>query len=434
MDPTSRRRNPARSDAVRCIALASLALLLLSPSAMHAASRQARTSFQRSIIDKRGELNRGFKKERRKETRYVIVHTSEGGLRNTLNVVLNGKHQGRRRITYGGHANYVIARDGRTYRTLDKRFRADHAGLSMWNGEEDLSSISIGIELVGYHHTEITSQQYRSLGILLDILQDIYDLDDASVLTHSQIAYGTPNRWVKSLHRGRKRCAKNFDRSRAGLGPTWPADPDVQARRLTADRELAQIYYGSKRGRSIAASNIITASNTAWMIAGEDFDASDTLYRLPSGRVIPGNQMGRTVGWKRIPRGTEVLLNAEAENSLVAAGTVAVLSNGQSAWTVAGMDYSKPTTLYIFPNGRVKHGGQIADWDGLPPRTRILVGYRGPYRVTSSRPPVLIAGNSYRDARTLYLFPDSSLVSGPEIRDFRRLPRGVRILVPSESS
>jgi hypothetical protein len=253
---------------------------------------------------------------------------------------------------------------------------------------------------------------------------------------------------VKTYHRGRKRCAKNFDRQRAGLGPTWRADPDVQARRLTADRELAEIYYGSRRGRSVASTNIITASNTAWMIAGEDFDASDTLYRLPNGRVVPGNRMGRSVGWKRIPRGTEVLLNVE--DGAVAAGSgsaagrgmagggmagrVAVLSNGQSAWDVAGMDYGKPTTLYIFPSGRVKHGGQIADWDGLPPRTRILVGYRGPYRVTASRPPVIIAGNNYRDERTLYLFPDSSLVSGREIRDFRRLPRGVRILMPSKSS
>jgi hypothetical protein len=62
------------------------------------------------------------------------------------------------------------------------------------------------------------------------------------------------------------------------------------------------------------------------------------------------------------------------------------------------------------------------------------VGYRGPYRVTASRPPVIIAGNNYRDERTLYLFPDSSLVSGREIRDFRRLPRGVRILMPSKNS
>jgi N-acetyl-anhydromuramyl-L-alanine amidase AmpD len=63
----------------------------------------------------------------------------------------------------------------------------------MWNGERDISKVSMGIELVGYHYTEITDKQYRSVGILIDILQDVYDLDDSTVLTHSQVAYGNPN-------------------------------------------------------------------------------------------------------------------------------------------------------------------------------------------------------------------------------------------------
>jgi len=62
------------------------------------------------------------------------------------------------------------------------------------------------------------------------------------------------------------------------------------------------------------------------------------------------------------------------------------------------------------------------------------VGYRGPYRVTRAQPPIKIAGERYRDAETLYIFPDSSILSGEKIRDFRRLPSGVRVLVPVESS
>jgi N-acetyl-anhydromuramyl-L-alanine amidase AmpD len=103
---------------------------------------------------------------------------------------------------------------------LDKKYIADHAGLSMWDGEKGISKVSIGIELVGYHYAPITAKQYRSVGILIDILQRVYHLDDRAVLTHSQIAYGTPNRWFKKNHRGRKRCAKNFIRSKAELGPT----------------------------------------------------------------------------------------------------------------------------------------------------------------------------------------------------------------------
>jgi len=40
--------------------------------------------FQRSIIDYRSWLNPNFPKIKRKETKYIIVHTSESGLQGTL--------------------------------------------------------------------------------------------------------------------------------------------------------------------------------------------------------------------------------------------------------------------------------------------------------------------------------------------------------------
>ena len=119
-----------------------------------------RRSLQYSIVDYRLRLNPGYKKVRRKKTKYIIVHTSELGLKMTLRVVSRGKRLRNGRRTYGGHANYVIARNGRTYRVLNKKYVADHAGLSMWNGETDISKISIGIlELVGYHYAPITESQ-----------------------------------------------------------------------------------------------------------------------------------------------------------------------------------------------------------------------------------------------------------------------------------
>jgi N-acetyl-anhydromuramyl-L-alanine amidase AmpD len=192
-------------------------LLLQTPSVYARYSKAERLAFQKAIIDKQRQLHHRFKKITRNETKYIIVHTSEAGLKTTLKLVSKGKFLRGRRLTYGGHANYVTARNGRTYRILDKKYEANHAGLSMWNGETDISKISIGIELVGYHYTRITDKQYRSVGILIDILQDVYHLDDSAVLTHSQVAYGEPNRWFKKKHRGRKRCAKNFDRAKAGL-------------------------------------------------------------------------------------------------------------------------------------------------------------------------------------------------------------------------
>ena len=247
-----------------------LVFILNLPQFSAAYTRTDRLNFQRSIVDYRSRLNPNYKKIRRKQTKYIIVHTSELGVKMTLRVVSKGKRLRNGRRTYGGHANYVIARNGRVYRVLDKKYVADHAGLSMWNGETDISKISIGIELVGYHYAPITESQYRSVGILIDILQGIYGLNDQAVLTHSQVAYGKPNRWFRKNQRGRKRCARNFIREKAELGPTWSYDPDVRAGRLLADLQLSKIYYGRREYYAkIDDANVITKRNTAWSIAGQ---------------------------------------------------------------------------------------------------------------------------------------------------------------------
>lgn len=421
--------------------LASLVLLLMVPfwfeSPEAATTRAEREAFQRSMVDKRHDLNRSYKKVLRKRTKYIIVHTSEAGIRSTLNTVSGGKClRGSRRWTCGGHAHYVIARDGRPYRVLDREYIADHAGLSMWDGETDLSRVSIGIELVGYHYAPITPEQYRSVAVLIDILKDVHGLDDRAVLTHAQVAYGRPNRWMKENHRGRKRCAKNFDRSKAGLGPTWSYDPDVRAGRVLADDTLAAVYYMPGRIEAISiGSNMITKSNTAWAIAGDDYNAPTTLYRLPGGEEIPGDQVDGKVGWSRLPERTIVLLNQEESTQAgINQGPVKTISDGLTAWALAGAAYKHPTTYYFFPNGRLKNGREVADWDDLPTNTRIIIGYQNPQAVTSKKSPLKIAGESYNQVQTLYYFPDNSLLPGDRVKDFGRLPKGVQVFVPVETT
>jgi len=396
-------------------------------------TRTQRHRFQQSIIDRRAQIHPRFRKRLRKETKYIIVHTSEGGLKSTLNVVLKGKSVRGRRISYGGHAHYVIARDGRTYRTLDRRYRADHAGRSMWRGQTDISNVSIGIELVGYHYMDITASQYRSVGTLIDILKRVYRLNDRDVLTHSQIAYGRPNRWFKRNHRGRKRCAKNFIRSKAGLGPGWAYDPDVRAGRLAPDPKLAAILYAKRVPRSEKiGTNIITAKNTAWTIAGEDYNSPTTLYKLPNGKIIPGDKIKNRIGWSRIPEKTVVLLNQS--KIPVKTGPIKTITDGLSAWTLAGSAYNRKTTFYFFPNGTVKNGRQISDWDGLPTRTKMLVGYRNNGRISKATPPSSLAGGRYNHRATIYYFPNKVLLPGNIIKNFKKFPAGVQVYLPVKKS
>ena len=415
------------------IVLTCAIFLFILPSLSTAFTQTERYRFQRSIVDFRSRLNPGYKKVPRKKTKYIIVHTSELYLKTTLRVVSKGKHMRNGRRTNGGHAHYVIARNGRTYRILDKKYVADHAGRSMWNGVTDISRISIGIELVGYHYATISEKQYRSAGILIDILQDVYDLNDRSVLTHSQVAYGLPNRWFNKIHRGRKRCAKNFKRTKAGLGSTWPYDPDVRSGRLMADAQLSDVFYGQyKIDQRLEEANVISKRNTAWAIAGEDYDSITTVYKFPNGSQYTGDQIADEVGWNRVPAKTVVLLNQESSVELPKdSGLIKTISNGNTAWSLAGKLYNRETTIYFLPSGQIKPGSMINDWDDLPAKTRLIIGYKGPYRLNKDRSAFRIAGFKYKDQQTIYYLPSKKLLSGNKIRDFSQLPIGTFIFLPA---
>ena len=297
------------------ISLFTIAILAPQSFTLFAYTATELKDFQSSIIDYGWQLNPKFKKVTRKKTKYIIIHTSESNLKSALRTVSIGKKLLNGQKTLGGHANYVIAKNGRTFRILDKKYRVNHAGLSMWDGDIWLNTISIGIELVGHNYAPITNNQYRSLSILIDILQNFYNLDDKVVLTHSQVAYGKPNRWINKNHRGRKYCAKNFVRSKAGLGPSWKYDPDVRAGRLLPDPKLASIFYNSHQAKAAPPAYgtnetvyEISKNVTAWAIAGKKYNSPNTLYILPGGLVISGNRIERRIGWQNLPKGTKVFL------------------------------------------------------------------------------------------------------------------------------
>jgi len=109
--------------------------------------------------------------------------------------------------------------------------------------------------------------------------------------------------------RGRKHCARNFDRKRAGLKPTWSYDPDVRAGRLQPDPVLSSIFYGTRTQTGAKyPSSVIQRDKTAWQIAGDKYNSPDTIYKLPGGSLISGNLINKKIGWDRIPVGTEVFI------------------------------------------------------------------------------------------------------------------------------
>jgi len=368
---------------------------------------------------------RNRERPKRERTEYIILHTTEGAKTSAL-----------RKLRQNGEAHYLVDREGRVYRIIHRSRVAYHAGRSMWKGERNLDTCSIGIEAVGYHNRELPDAQYAALRELVAELQGIYRIPDGNVLTHCMVAYGTPNRWHKRSHRGRKRCAMNLSthaaRLRLGLtqGPAY--DPDVRAGRLAeADPHLANVLYGATAGRGGTAArvsngeaNVIAAGRSAWDIARDRYDSPDTLYRLPDGRTLRGSEVR---AWRAIPPGTRVILSAEYCDN--AADTVREIGvHGDSAGDIAGEDAGDERTIYFLPDGKVRTGAELsaAQIDALPRGTRLLVGFVHGGYISERRSAYDVCGPLWNAATTFYRLPDKRIVAGDGM-DEGKIPKGAMV-------
>lgn len=278
------------------------------------------------------------KRPRRPHTRYIILHTTEGEEKGSLN-----------KLVRYGEAHYFVCHSGQVYRIIDKSKIARHTGRSMWEGRTTIDNYSIGIEVCGYHNRDITPAQADAVRELLRQLKSLYDIPDERVLTHSMVAYGRPNRFHNDNHRGRKRCGMIFARpeirARLGLEGAPPEDPDVKAGRLkVADPELFAFLFARRTEPVLVASGasaplpvpetvdapsespLISLSRTAWQIARERYNHPDTVYVFPDGRRLQGDKVE---DWGRIPTGTRVLLS-EAEDTQPFEGFLEIGKDGST--------------------------------------------------------------------------------------------------------
>ena len=94
----------------------------------------------------------------------------------------------------GVSSHYLINETGVVYRLVDERYRAWHAGVSLWKGETDINSLSIGIELANPGH-ENGYQPFpeKQMSALISLCRNIferYDIPHRRVLGHSDVAPG----------------------------------------------------------------------------------------------------------------------------------------------------------------------------------------------------------------------------------------------------
>jgi len=117
-------------------------------------------------------------------------------------------------------AHYLIDEDGRTFRLVDERMRAWHAGVSHWRGHDGVNDRSIGVELVNPGHAfgyrPFPEHQMAALEELACDLVQRHAIGPANVVGHSDVA---PAR--------RQDPGELFDWPKlaaAGIG-VWPGSP-----------------------------------------------------------------------------------------------------------------------------------------------------------------------------------------------------------------
>lgn len=361
---------------------------------------------------------------RRSGTEFIILHTTEGKAKGSLD-----------KLRRNGEAHYFVDTNGKVYRIIHRDRVALHAGRSMWDGRTNLDNRSIGIEVVGYHNKSVTEGQIAALRDLLADLQRIYNIPDERVLTHSMVAYGAPNRWHSRSHRGRKRCGMLFARRslrlRLGLERQPSFDPDVRAGRLTVgDPYLAAVLYGDAARQKEAerhfagnGARVIVAGRSAWDIARDEYNSHDTVYIYPDGTRRRGDEIR---DWRKVPAGTRVEIADACANE---PESVRYLGrDGGTAAEIAGDEFGARTTIYFLPDGRVRRGDELSDGDfkSMPGKTGILVGYVHGGAISSRRSAFDVCGPKWNYPSTVYRFPDGGFRNGKEV-DEGAIPGGTLV-------
>ncbi|MDJ0895843.1 MAG: N-acetylmuramoyl-L-alanine amidase [Alphaproteobacteria bacterium] len=90
-------------------------------------------------------------------------------------------------------AHYLVMEDARVHRLVDEDRRAWHAGVSFWDGETDINSRSIGIEIVNQGNETGQFQPYAPAQIdaVIALSQEIlarHPIPPERVLGHSDVA------------------------------------------------------------------------------------------------------------------------------------------------------------------------------------------------------------------------------------------------------
>lgn len=110
-----------------------------------------------------------------------------------------------------------------------------------------------------------------------------------------------------------------------------------------------------------------------------------------------------------------------------------VIDGNWTAWKIARERYDHPQTIYIFPDGKKLAGNQIRDWRKVPNGTRVLLNeaedtqpFEGLLEIGKDGDTArAIAGAEWTSASTIYFLPDGRVRTGA---DFQKSAAGRKLL------
>ena len=87
-------------------------------------------------------------------------------------------------------AHFVVDVDGRIFQLVGDERRAWHAGVSNWQGQRDVNSRSIGIEIMNNGKTRFTDEQIGSVLAICKTMMARHNIPPHHVVGHSDVAPG----------------------------------------------------------------------------------------------------------------------------------------------------------------------------------------------------------------------------------------------------
>lgn len=87
-------------------------------------------------------------------------------------------------------AHFVVDIDGRIFQLVSEADRAWHAGVSNWQGQRDVNSRSIGIEIMNNGSERFTAEQMNSVIAICKRMMEKHNIPPHHIVGHSDVAPG----------------------------------------------------------------------------------------------------------------------------------------------------------------------------------------------------------------------------------------------------